>query len=63
MEGARKVEPKCQKNSSGFISPFPLLIVPFLGGEKKENVAAILLTPCYPDTLLPTDTSILSAVF
>lgn len=43
MERTRKVETKCQKNSSGFISPFPLLIVPFLGGEKKENVAAILL--------------------
>lgn len=45
MERTRKVEPKRQKNCSGFISPFPLLIVPFLGGGKKETIAAILL--CY----------------
>lgn len=43
METTRKVEPKCQKNCSGFISPFPLLIVPFSGGGKKETIAAILL--------------------
>lgn len=43
MERTRGVEPKSQKNSSGFISPFPLFFVPFLGGEEKEDVAAMLL--------------------